>query len=319
MTAKDVITSFPEYIQTLRMNEIKEKSIQKYLRDLKRFLSFLIVYDYGTQSPSDHKGQKLREVNFKTTQINSTDPAAFLVQNSEKLTADITKYDMIAYKAYLLSRYKPSSINSYLLSLNRYMAWSENPDLKLKLERIQRRCSLNHVLEMEDYQQLLTYAEHHGKWKYYYIMKTLAGTGIRVGELKYITKEAVEAGLASVRHKGKNREICIPEGLCRALLCYCAEHQITSGIIFTGRDGHSPLDESGVWKSLKRLAAAAKVDACRVYPHSFRHFFAKTYMREIGNLTELCDILGHSSIETTRIYTKESAREKRESLSRLSI
>lgn len=232
---------------------------------------------------------------------------------------EIHKADMIAFKAALKKRYKPSSVNSFLLSINRYMQWRGRPDLKLRLERIQRSYSLSNVLEMEDYHKLLDYAKESGKEKYYYLMKTLAGTGIRVGELQFITREAAAAGVVSVDHKGKNREICIPAGLSAQLSDYCERNGIGSGVIFTGRDRKRPMDVSGIWKGLKRLAVAAGVEEKRVYPHSFRHLFAKVYMKEIGNLTELCDILGHSSMETTRIYTKETVREKRDSLEKLHL
>lgn len=226
---------------------------------------------------------------------------------------------VLSYKAYLEEHYKPNSINSYLTGLNRFWHTFGCAGLCVKNERIQKRCSLNHVLSLTDYYGLLTYASSHKKWKYYCLMRTLACTGIRVGELRHITWEALEQRSAVILHKNKVREICFSDSLCVILRHYCHERGITSGLIFCGRDPFRPLLPSSIWKTLKRFACRAGVDPLRVYPHSFRHLFAKTYMREVGNLTELSDLLGHSSIETTRIYTLETMDEKRSSLARLPL
>ncbi len=259
----------------------------------------------------------LKEIKEITIRKYERDIGKFLeyAVNSEVIGKDT----VIQYKEFLKARYSPSSVNSYLVSLNRYLKWLDKPELAVRLERIQKRSSLNQVLELSDYHKLLSYVQKNGKWKYYCIMKTLAGTGIRVGELRYITCEALEERLAVISHKGKIREICIPDSLCELLRDYCRSKGIQSGIIFYGTDREKPMDVTGIWKGLKRIAAAAGVAPERVYPHSFRHLFAKTYMKEIGNIAELSDILGHSNIETTRIYTMETIAEKRACLERLSL
>lgn len=226
---------------------------------------------------------------------------------------------VIAYKRYLTERYQPVSVNSYLMSVNRFLRCIDRTECVVKLEKIQKRYSLDHVLTIEDYDRLLFYAHIHGKKKYYCIMRTLAATGIRVGELRYITCEAVNQKMAVIHHKNKIRHIYLPDRLCSLLKEYQAWAKISEGCLFCGRDQGRPMDTSSIWKGLKRLAIKAGVDSEKVYPHSFRHLFARTYMKEIGNLAELSDLLGHSSIETTRIYTMGTAEEKRESLDRMRL
>lgn len=269
-------------------------------------------------SLDDYEAQLFKEeLKVRTIRQYLRDIKCFLVLLEGE--EPISKESVIQYKMILESRLKPSSVNSKIISINRYLKWLGCQDLTVKTLKIQRQSSLNHVLEQGDYEKILRYADNHGCQKYYHIMKTLAGTGIRVGELKYITCQALKDQVAIINHKGKIREICIPEKLCSRLLKYCGEQGIREGIIFHGRSKDKPLDPSGIWKYMKRMAAAAKVDPDRVYPHSFRHLFAKTFMRQIGNLTELSDILGHSNIETTRIYTMETTAEKLASLDRLNL
>lgn len=165
---------------------------------------------------------------------------------------------------------------------------------------------------------MLDYAKRTGRKKYYMLMRVLAGTGIRVGELKYITVEAVRAGNTDVYNKGKLREIFVPNELSEALLEYCREEQIHTGILFEGSKGEA-ISRNAVWQMLTKLAVRAGVDKRKVNPHSFRHLFAKTYMSKYGNLAELGDILGHSNLETTRIYTITTVEEKRERMNLLGI
>lgn len=277
MKKNDIQALLPVYETHLRQEELKERTIQKYLSDIRRLQAFF---------PEE---------------------------------TDIDKAAVIRYKAELKKRYRPASVNSYLIGLNQFFRWCGHPEWSVKTERIQKRSGLERALQQNEYHRLLAFARTEGKEKYYFLMKTLAGTGIRVGELAYITRETVEQRYVEIEHKGKIREICIPEGLAQALIGYCEAHQITGGPIFCGYEKGRPLDTTGIWKTLKRMAVQAGVDPDKVYPHSFRHLFAKTYMRQIGNLTELSDILGHSSIETTRIYTMETREEKRASLERLCL
>lgn len=227
--------------------------------------------------------------------------------------------DMVCqYVEQLRKAYKPRTVNLSIISLNRYLRWAGYRELTVKTGRIQPRRSLNNILSIQEYHIMLDYAKRTGRKKYYMLMRVLAGTGIRVGELKYITVEAVRAGNTDVYNKGKLREIFVPNELSEALLEYCREEQIHTGILFEGSKGEA-ISRNAVWQMLTKLAVRAGVDKRKVNPHSFRHLFAKTYMSKYGNLAELGDILGHSNLETTRIYTITTVEEKRERMNLLGI
>jgi site-specific recombinase XerD len=166
------------------------------------------------------------------------------------------------------------------------------------------------VISETDYNRLIRIAERLGRDKIKHIMETLAKTGIRINELQYITVEAIKKGFCEVQNKGKIRDIIISRGLAKSLKVYCKNNQITEGIIFKSRYG-APLDKAYIWRQLKHVAGQARVNKSKVHAHSFRHLFAKTYLRDGGNITHLADLLGHSSLETTRIYTMQSKDEHR--------
>jgi integrase len=220
------------------------------------------------------------------------------------------KSSVIQYKQQLLRQYKVSTVNSYLISVNRFLGWLNRADCTVKTIRAQRKTGLENVLTFEEYTKLLAHCLKKQREKSYLLLRTLAGTGIRIGELAAITREAAEQKTATVIHKGKSRRIFLSGELSRLLLGYCKNRDITSGIIFRGKRENTALHPSGVWKSLKRIAAAAGVEADKVYPHSLRHLFAKIYMEKVGNIFELADLLGHSSVETTRIYALTTNAEK---------
>ncbi|MDR0948232.1 MAG: site-specific integrase [Lachnospiraceae bacterium] len=234
-----------------------------------------------------------------------------------KEKATLNKMVTIAYKAFLSTKYKMSTINSYLISMNKFLGWLKCEDLRVKTERVQRKVSLERVISKEEYHRLLQYCMEQNRERDYLLIKTLAQTGIRIGELRYITVEAVLRGAAQVTMKRKTRTIFISYHLSEQLQNYCNQNELRSGIIFHGTDPLKALDASGVWKMMKRLARHAQIPTEVMYPHSFRHYFAKCFMEKFGNITELADLLGHSSIETTRIYTLTSSSEKREQLNLL--
>lgn len=210
-------------------------------------------------------------------------------------------------------RYKPATVNLYTIALNQYFTYRRMPRLKIKTKRLCVRRSLENVISMEEYKQLLAAAQRSGKHKYYMILRVLAVTGIRIGELKYITVENVRQGYAMIYHKGRLREIYIAENVRQELISYCKFKKLENGIIFRGTS-ELPISRNAVWKMLKKLALLAEVPVEKVYPHSFRHMMAIHYMENYGNIAELADILGHSSIEITRIYTLTTKEEKRKRL-----
>lgn len=231
----------------------------------------------------------------------------------------IRKSDVIRYKDYLMKQHKTATVNSYLISLNRYLVWLKQEDLTVKTVRMQRKSCLDNVLSECEYKKLLQVCERANNERDYLMLRTLAATGIRVCELPYITYEAVVKGEVDVHAKGRSRTVFIPPVLASRLQAFCHKHAISSGSVFLGSGQRGCLHPSSVWKVLKRLAFKAGVAPEKVYPHSFRHLFAKTYMHKIGNIFELADLLGHSSIETTRLYTLTTTREKRKTVNMLNL
>jgi Site-specific recombinase XerD len=231
----------------------------------------------------------------------------------------ICKEDVIAYKDMLMRKYKVSTTNSKIISLNRYFSWLNHNELKVMPIKVQRKSNLHNVMSLVEYQEMKATCVRQNNERNYLLISTLGTTGIRVGELAAITKEAVCAGYAIITHKGKSRHIFLPPQLTKELLKHCKKQGIETGIIFFGVQRDRALHPSSVWKLLKRVAVSAGVNPAKVYPHSLRHMFAKTYMSHIGNVFELADLLGHSSIETTRIYAATSVEEKRKSIESLQL
>ncbi len=231
----------------------------------------------------------------------------------------VTKENLMDYKAKMCEIYKVATVNSKIISVNRYLKWLGFSNLTVKTKRIQNQNTLEKMIVKEDYLKMLQYTYTHNRKKMHYIMKTIAQTGIRIGELEFVTMEAIARGSTVVWNKGKYRNVYFTEKLCRELQQYCLEINCQSGVIFWGRNPGEPITKGAVWKSLKNIAKKVNVPEAVVYPHSFRHLFAKEYMRTVGDISELADILGHSRLETTWIYTKTSSEEKRKRLEQLDL
>ncbi|MBQ3784561.1 MAG: tyrosine-type recombinase/integrase [Lachnospiraceae bacterium] len=225
------------------------------------------------------------------------------------LCDEITHENVKCYKNLLMSKYKISTVNSKLISINKFLTWSGNTDLCVKIIKVQRTTCIDNVLSKEEYLRMIEFAKSNGKWKIYYIMRTLALTGVRVGELQYFTVEAVKNGKIEIFNKGKLRSIYLSNKVRDVLEAYCNKHDIYTGTIFRGNN-LKPISPKTIWRDIKIIAIKAHVSTERAYPHSFRHLFAKEYMKASGDITELADILGHSRIDTTWRYTKTSAEEK---------
>ena len=149
-------------------------------------------------------------------------------------------------------------------------------------------------------------------------MQTICACGIRVSELRYITMSAIKIGMAEINLKGKMRVIIIPDDLCKILKTYAKEQKISSGSIFVSKNGN-PLDRSNIWKLMKALCDSADVPKNKVFPHNLRHLFARTYYSLEKDIVRLADILGHSSVETTRIYTMETGETHRRQIQKLGL
>lgn len=232
----------------------------------------------------------------------------------------VTKESATAWKACLLNRdYAPRTINSMLAALNsffRFMDWN----IKVKFLKIQRQIFRDSSRELtkEEYDRLLAAARESGQERLALIMETLCATGIRVSELRYITVEAALAGRATITLKGKIRTILLPAKLCRKLSKYAKKQKTASGEIFLTKSGR-PITRRQVWFELKRLCKAAGVEPTKVFPHNLRHLFATTFYRAQRDIVRLADMLGHSSIDTTRIYLTVSGAEQQRQLDRLGL
>lgn len=220
---------------------------------------------------------------------------------------EIGKNAVLAYKEYLIETYAPASVNSVLSSLNSFFRFVGWHDCHVKTLKIQRQIFAKSERELTkaEYERLLNAAQKKGNRRLYYLMQTICNTGIRISELRFIDANAVKTGRAAIRCKGKMRVVILTAPLCKMLKGYMKEQGITSGSVFQTRTG-KPLNRSNVWRMLKALCESAGVSKDKVFPHNFRHLFARTFYSLQKDVVRLADILGHSSINTTRIYTMES-------------
>ena len=225
----------------------------------------------------------------------------------------------LAYRRYLEEHnYGVRSINSMLAGVNGFLCFLGWADCKVKTLRAQRRiyCAAEQELTKEEYMRLLRASRNRPQLKL--VLQTICGTGIRVSELKYFTVEGVCRGEVAVRCKGKTRTVLVPDKLRKLLLTFAKERRIQGGCIFiTG--GGKPLDRSNIWHSMKKLCAAAGVAPSKVFPHNLRKLFARTFYGIEKDIAKLADILGHGSIETTRIYIMTTSTEHRRKIERLGL
>ena len=273
ITSKD-IEKFGLYLSD---TEKSANTVEKYLRDLRRFMRYM----------SDRA---------------------------------VEKTDVLEYKRELCERYAPRSVNSILSALNAFFVFMQRYELKVKALKIQRRIFADKERELSkaDYERLLSAAKKRKNQRLYYLIQTIACTGLRVSELKYITVSAISCGKATISCKGKIRQILLPKPLCRALKRYAESLGIKSGSVFVTRR-KTPLDRSNIWRMLKDLCKSARVAREKVFPHNLRHLFARTFYSVQKDIVRLADILGHSSVNTTRIYTMETGEIHQMQIQRLGL
>lgn len=256
--------------------------------------------------------------------------------DGSKTAADeLTKADVVTYKEKLRQDgAKTSTINRKVVSINKFLKWAGASEAAgTKQIKQQQKTSLDNVLTMSEYERMLNAALHPGKQataaglksdpQAWAIMQTLAATGIRYGELRYFTVEALKAApgnsnAITVENKGKQRNIPVCKDLQKFLKDYCKQQGIERGYIFGTKNG-TPVSNEQIARRLKRIAGYARIDKSKIHPHNFRHLFAKSYMETVGRLDELKDILGHSSIATTSIYTRTTNKEKADNTNRLGM
>ena len=213
-----------------------------------------------------------------------------------------------------------SSVNAMVAAVNGYFRFAGAPEMQIKPLRMQRRMFREDRRELtnREYERLVSAAGSLGRERLALVMETVCAAGIRVGEVKYITVEAARSGRAEVRLKGKVRVILLPAKLSRKLLAYAKRHKITAGEVFVTRGGKS-LSRKQIWAEMKSLCALAGVAASKVFPHNLRHLFARTFYAASRDVAKLADVLGHSSIETTRIYLISTGSEHIKALDRLNL
>lgn len=232
----------------------------------------------------------------------------------------LDKASVLDYKSRLVSAHTPSGANSVLSSLNRFLAFIGRSDIKVKSVKTQRQIFTRKERELtrQEYERLLSSAERSKNKRLYLLMQTVCSTGIRISELKYITVSAISNGYAEINCKGKRRTVFLPKQLCKALKSYAKGKNIKSGPIFVTKNGN-PLDRSNIWSDMKKLCKNARVSEKKVFPHNLRHLFARTYYSLRKDIVRLADILGHSSVDTTRIYTAESGAIHQRQIERLGL
>lgn len=267
-----------QYEDYLYEEEKAKLTIEKYIRDIKKFYNFL-------------SGEKV-----------------------------IEKKKVIEYKEYLKNNYQVSSANSMIVALNRFLEFAGWFECKVRQFKIQRAlfCKKEACLTKKEYESLIEAAKEAGDIQLNLLMQTICSTGIRVSELQYITVQSLEAGYAQIINKGKVRVIFIPKQLIKMLRSYCISQEIQSGPIFISKS-KTPINRTIIWKKMKKLCHKAKVDEKKVFPHNLRHLFAFVFYRLEKNLLRLAEVLGHSSIETTRIYTATTGEEHQKLISKLNL
>lgn len=230
------------------------------------------------------------------------------------------KQEIIQFKQELQMHYKASSINSILAALNGYLTYLGKSSWKVKFLKQQKRIFSDKetLLTVEEYNRLLKTAKHQRNERLCLLIQTICATGIRVSEHCYITKESLMNGKAVISNKGKIREIYFPVKLKKLLLTYCRKRGIRQGPVFITSTG-KPLDRSNIWQEMKQLCREADVEQHKVFPHNLRHLFACTFYKLEKDIVRLADILGHTSIDTTRIYTKTHGVECEKLLSKMNL
>ena len=232
----------------------------------------------------------------------------------------ITKETVIAYKKHLQENYAVRSVNSMLASINSLFAFLGWHDLKVKSLKLQQQvfCPEEKELTKAEYARLCRTAERKHNERLNLILQTICGTGIRVSELQYITVEAIKQGEAVVNSKAKTRSVFIVKELKQKLLRFAAEQNIKNGMIFVTRTG-KPISRTNIWREMKALCEEANVNPKKVFPHNLRHLFARVFYGIEKDIAKLADILGHSSINTTRIYIISTGMEHRQRMENMRL
>lgn len=275
----NVITAKMEnlFCEHLEQDEKRRHTIEKYRRDLRKFIDF----------------------------ING---------------GEVTKERVINFKEYLVENYALNSVNSILASINHFMVFAGWQEFRVKQLKKQRQvyCPEERELSRQEYFELIRTAKREGKERICLIIQTIGSTGIRISELPSITVQAVKDGGVQVDCKGKSRQVLMPKKLTMKLMHYIKKEKIRSGPVFRTKQGN-PIDRSNIWKEMKKICRKAGIKEKKVFPHNLRHLFACSFYQMEKDIAKLADLLGHSNINTTRIYIISSGGEHRKQIERMNL
>jgi len=266
-----------EFVKYLKAEERSKATIEKYERDVRKFLCFL-----------EQHCEVVEQISKKDCQV------------IELISKDV----VLDYKGMLMDKYEPSSVNSMLAALNQYLVFINEGECRVKQIKIQRKTFLENdeCLSAKEARKLIAKAEQMGKVRLKVIIETLCDTGVRVSELSFFTVKQIKAGIIKIHNKGKTRVIALTNRLRVKLLRYAKDNNIRDGLIFVTKAGNK-VDRSNLWREIKEICAKAGVMIKKGFPHNFRRLFARNYYEVEKDIVSLADIMGHSQIETTRLYT----------------
>lgn len=232
----------------------------------------------------------------------------------------INKGRLLEYKNWLLSRYAVSSVNSMLAALNQFLEFQGAACFKIKRVKVQKNLFLQEERELttQEFQMLVHAANLEGKGWLALCMETMAATGIRISELEFFTVERVKKGRIEIYNKGKYRRIFLSVAIQAKLLDFSGKKKILKGPIFVTKEG-KPLNRSRIWREMKQLTEKTGIESRKIFPHNLRHLFARVYYQSTGDITGLADLLGHSNINVTRIYTSNTGEIYQEQLNQMNI
>lgn len=286
MTKSDLKIKLAEWEKELKLNELAKKTIVSYIGDVQKFLDFI---------PSDNDEiTKDLLINYKssldTVEIKRKKGNREIIQTGKK----------------------EASKNRNLISINKFLSFCDMEDFKLKGIKQQGKTALNNLLTVKEFQGIVRQAEEQKEWDIYWAVKTLTLTGVRYSELKFVTVEACKSKKLKITNKGKVREFEFNEKLAKDLLAWAKSKGITSGMIFITKNGTFIKNEQ-FSRKLKKVAGKAHfVNMKKIHPHAFRHLFALTYLETTNNIADVANRLGHSSLNTTRIYLQTTPQQQRQ-------
>lgn len=272
---------------------------------------------YATAVDGYASALRAQEKSAATVEKYLRDVSAFLAFLGDRA---IERAALLDYKAQIAARYSPNAANSVLAAINSFLRFLGEGALSLRRLRVQKSafCPEEREISRAEYERLVRTADSRGKRRLSLVLQTVCGTGIRISELKFITVEALSRGEACVNCKGKLRRIFIVRELRKKLAAYARSRGIVTGAVFVTRGG-APLDRSNVWRDMKALCAAARVNPKKVFPHNLRHLFARVFYELDRDISRLADVLGHSSVDTTRIYIISNGAEHKRRLERMHL